>query len=426
MKIDFPQIEYITHASVDKMTYSQREVFNLMNVCTHFINITFQNLIDRISREYNSTSIVNILQLVEKTIADEEQKCDETIILDDFVMNASITSQSLKKIVNSPSKKLIKVDKNVPANKVTCFDSKIMTWLSRRPGKTIAEKIAPKNVIPTKVTVFTTDTVENRHTMYLFDILYDYLYDKVFPNGEIKKCETCNCPEDKPCFVLYNQIKNILFLKNIIRNNGLNEVPKQKQLRQNNKLLSDKEYKQIWDAVRNIDYFELNCKDVWQNLEQRFYFITFLLICARLFSSEDIYVYDNNCTVCDNNGILVLKPDDEKDNTIRFHANDSNQDFSISLEKDSIILNVFEFKKKNEKLLIEEKVGDYSFDLSDILSEIDKIKDCEKQYNEENELLSDLKKKKEEKNLIVEDINVRKPLIFSLISSLEQIALGRK
>ena len=125
MKIDFPQIEYITHASVDKMTYSQREVFNLMNVCTHFINITFQNLIDRISREYNSTSIVNILQLVEKTIADEEQKCDETIILDDFVMNASITSQSLKKIVNSPSKKLIKFDKKVPSNKVTFFDFKI-------------------------------------------------------------------------------------------------------------------------------------------------------------------------------------------------------------------------------------------------------------------------------------------------------------
>ena len=54
MNIEFPQIDYILHASSDKMTFSQREYVSLMNQCNNFFNLSFQELLDRVSREYNA------------------------------------------------------------------------------------------------------------------------------------------------------------------------------------------------------------------------------------------------------------------------------------------------------------------------------------------------------------------------------------
>ncbi|MCR5704159.1 MAG: DUF2357 domain-containing protein, partial [Eubacterium sp.] len=143
--VEFPQIDQIIHASLEEEAYSQREYVHLMNQCNNFINLTFQGYLDRISREYNQESIIDILAMVNLVLNEESEECsDNRIIYDDFVKNASLVSQALKKIINSPSRRLVKVEKTVPANRVTQFDSKTMTWLSRRPGATIEEKISPR------------------------------------------------------------------------------------------------------------------------------------------------------------------------------------------------------------------------------------------------------------------------------------------
>lgn len=378
MSVDFPQIDQIMHASLDDNAYSQKEYVNLMNRSNNFINLTFQELLDRTSREYNYKSIVDILNVVNVVLDEENDACDSKIEFDDFVRNASLVSQSLKKIINSPSRKLIKIDKNVPANKVTRFDSKTMNWLSKRPGVTIEEKIAPKNFIPTKVTYFTCDTAENRHTMYLFDILYDYLYEKVYPNGEEPKCETCPY-SDKKCYILYDKLKTILFLKQKVRTTDLKEVLKQKQLRQNNKLLSDKEYKQIWDAVREIDFYEQNVKNVWNNLKERYQFISFLFVSAKIASISGIKVFDCYSQLVDREGRIAIVSDDGC-NIIKFYDQNTNSEVIVSLEKEIILVEVFNYKSQD--LIKYNKVKTYSvpFDLSNIFDEFELIKSKENEY----------------------------------------------
>ena len=53
MSVEFPQIDQIMHASLENDAYSQKEYVKLMNKSNNFINLTFQELLDRISREYN-------------------------------------------------------------------------------------------------------------------------------------------------------------------------------------------------------------------------------------------------------------------------------------------------------------------------------------------------------------------------------------
>ena len=60
MVVEFPQIDQIIHASLEEEAYSQREYVHLMNQCNNFINLTFQEYLDRISREYNPESIICI------------------------------------------------------------------------------------------------------------------------------------------------------------------------------------------------------------------------------------------------------------------------------------------------------------------------------------------------------------------------------
>ena len=420
MSVDFPQIDQIMHASLSDDAYSQKEYVSLMNRCNNFINLTFQELLDRVSRKYNYKSLVDILNMVNEVLDEENDACENCIMFDDFVRNASLVSQSLKIIINSPSTKLIKVDKNLPANKVTKFDSKIMNWLSRRPGVTIEEKIAPKNVIPTKVTYFTTDTAENRHAMYLFDILYDYLYEKVYPNGKELKCEICPF-KDKKCYILYDKLKTILFLKHKLKITDLQNVPKQKQLRQNNKLLSDKEYKQIWDAVRDIDFYEQNCRNVWSNLKERYQFVSFLIVCARITSLEGVKVFDSYSQLTDIDGHIVIRNSDGN-NTIKFFDEKNNCEIITSLIGESIDVKVNKYEAESLVKYVKVNIHNEIFDLSHIFDEFESIKRKENEYKSINNEIDELKLQIKSLQDKLSDFALRKSKIQKLVKTLYEVS----
>lgn len=371
MMVTFPQIDDIIHGNVEKLDYVQREYLSLLNKSIHFINSTFDGLVDRISRNYESVSLIKLLELVSKTLHIEETQCQNEITYDDFVKNAIIVSTALKKIINSPSKRLVKVEKYIPAINVTYFDTKTMTWLSRRPGVSIEEKISPKNKIPTRVTQFTMDTPENRHTMYLYDVLYDNLYGKVYPNGKYR-CE--NCPKiNLNCAERTEKLNTILMFKNKIKITELYDVPKQKQIKQNNKLLSDKEYKQIWDAVRDIDYFEMNCKTNWFNLKQRYQFLCFLFITARIANNNDIKVYDSYAEIIDYEGALSIRDIDGNVNKIKFYSESLNRDIEVTLIKETIEVKLYNYIEISYNHFTRNITNRFTFGLGDIFKQLDEI-----------------------------------------------------
>ena len=419
MGVEFPQIDQILHASLGDDAYSQKEYVNLMNQSNNFINLTFQGLMDRISREYNYESIVDILKIVNVVLEEEADSCENQIVFDDFVKNASLVSTSLKKIIYSPSRKLIKIDKNVPANKVTRFDSRTMTWLSRRPGVTIDEKISPKNVIPTKVTYFTADTAENRHTMYLFDILYDYLYEKIYPQGTESKCESCPFTEKK-CHLLYDKLKAILFLKHKIKTTDLKDVLKQKQLRQNNKLLSDKEYKQIWDAVSDIDYYEQNCRNVWDHLKERYQFIAFLFVCAKISSLENIKVFDEYSQLIDKNGLINILNKSGL-NTMKFYNAASDSELIVSLFNEKISVRINGYEQVGKANFKKYEVQNLEYDLHDIFDEFETIKVYENRYKSLISLIEEQKKQIKTIQDEIEDLELKREAVQKLASALRQL-----
>lgn len=434
MNVEFPQIDFIVHSMLDNMRKKQAECVKLMNQSNNFINITFESLIDRITRQYDSVSIIEILSLVKSTLDEEMMQCEYALTYDDIISNAAIVSQALKKAITSPSTRLVKIEKKVVSNKVTRFDSKTMAWLAKRPGKTIQEKIGAKNLIPTKVTYFTQDTMENRHTLYLYDCLYDNLYDKIYPNDGELPCETCDHPKES-CFGRYEKMRDILLLKRYLLTEEWKEVKKEKQLKQNNKLMSDKEYKQIWDAVRNIDFYEQNCKSVWDNLLERYQFISFLIVCSKVFYLEDIKVYDMFTQFVDN-GKLSLQNEDGTCNIVKFYSEKNRQTIVISLENNKLHTVIYKYSSKNNIDFKRTKIYDEMYNLGNFFDELENI---DKKQNELEELeaaineystkikciddeLYKLKYVKENSKAIIDNYNERKLMLSNLGNCMLQIS----
>ena len=437
MEVDFPQIDYITHASADKLSYLQQEYIRLMNLCNHYVNQTFHSLLDRISNTYNYESIIRVLKIAKKVIDEEKQQCEERILFDDFVLISSQVEQALRSIIYSPSKKLTKVTKDLPANKVKKLDAKTMMWLSRRPGLTIEEKIAPRYVIPSKVTYFSLDTMENRHTMYLFDILYDYLFEKVYPMAkekekdkteqcdptekEEKNCEQCDQTE-KECYKLFRKLQSILLLKHRILTGEMREVAKQKQFKQNNKLMADKEYKQIWDAVKKIDYYEQTCKAIWDHLEQRYLFMAFIYICANISSTQGIKTFEEIVEIIDKEGELYFVDEEGNRNSVTFFDEEKNEKLIVSLKENKIVVSTTSFEEMTlqASFAIKEK-GLRDFPLLDIQKEFKKIKEKEEEKNVIMDEITQLKEEKSEKEDALKQIKERKELLTYLLVTILSI-----
>jgi hypothetical protein len=419
MSVEFPQIDQIMHSSLDKDAYTQREYVKLMNQSSNFINLSFEDLIDRITREYNHESIVNILERVNSVIVEENDTFPIKIVYDDFVRNAKIVSQALRKIIIAPSTKLVKINKNVQSNKVTRFDSKTMIWIARRSGANIAEKISPKNVIPTKVTSFSTDTPENRHTLYLFDILYDYLYEKIYPNGLDQKLDIDEYSALKS-FELYDKIRSILTLKQKIKQSDLNNVIKQKQTKQNNKLLADKEYKQIWDAVKEVDYYEQNVQNIWNHLKERYQFIAFLFVCAKISTLENTMIFDEQSQLTDQDGIIFIKSGDGY-NRVRFYDKEKSNEIIISLVKESIKVDINRYETSNNVVYSKVNVYSHLYDMSKIFDEFEIIKQKELEYKKQLIALETHNNKLRETNDKLIDFEDRIKLIESLVSLLIEL-----
>lgn len=421
MEVDFPQIDYITHASEDKLSYLQQEYIHLMNLCNHYVNQTFHSLLDRISNTYNYESIIKVLKIAKKVIDEEKQQCEERILFDDFVLISSQVEQALRSVIYSPSKKLTKVTKDLPANKVKKLDAKTMMWLSRRPGLTIEEKIAPRYVIPSKITYFSPDTMENRHTMYLFDILYDYLFEKVYPMGKERKCEQCDQTE-KECYKLFRQLQSILFLKHRILTGEMKEVAKQKQFKQNNKLMADKEYKQIWDAVKKIDFYEQTCKAIWNQLEQRYLFMAFIYICANISSTQGIKTFEEIVELTDKEGELYFIDEEGNRNSVTFFDEEKNEKFTVSLKDNKIVVSSTSFEEMalQASFAIKEKSSsDY------LLLDIQKLFKTIKEKEEEKIVIMDeitqLLEEKREKEDALKQIKERKELLTYLLVTILSI-----
>lgn len=284
--------------------------FDIMLRINHIINIA----LTPDGRERSSgkcltmqftTFIERLRQAFEATI-NRENVCGNILVFDDFIRIADFSYAAIQEILMNPSTHIKKVDTKVLANRASGFSGKTMRWMAQRPGRTIEEKISPENKVLTTKTVFSTDTKENKEFMYLYKILHEAIVERI----KDTKCQSCNLQRNCEYFDWVLKIKELLSLNLKIRTSDLSVVSPVKQSFQNNKLMCDKNYKIIWDAVQLLTHVEDKIeKDYNSNLVSRLSTLLYWLILGKINSVSGLIIEDYAGALQDRDGSIWFGED---------------------------------------------------------------------------------------------------------------------
>lgn len=295
-QVPFPKTAWLMHNRTDLLTPAQRARYDALVRLSDLLNRTLRDDMERTTGKYLPMLYTEFLEKLYRTVRALEAG-EAGLLMDDFIRIAHFSLPALKHIAAHPSTQIVKEAAKVPTSQVRRTDAATMRWLSRRPGRTVGEKIAPRNQVLTKVTRFTADTKENRETVYLYGILHDVVLSRVKAEGGGR-----GALRDR-------ELTELLSLHTRIRRGDLAEAPPVKQTLQNNKLMCDKYYKMVWDAVGQLSAVEEKLEKDWENLEERYLQIGFWAVLGQLLHCTETAVYDCRGTLRDEGGRLWFDGD---------------------------------------------------------------------------------------------------------------------
>ena len=213
----------------------------------------------------------------------------------------------------------------------------------------------------TSKTVFSTDTKENREFMYLYKIIHEAIIDRV----QGTNCQYCTQNHDCGYFDWVRKMQRILSMNSKIITSDLATVKPIKQSYQNNKLMCDKNYKIVWDAVKMLsDLEDKISEDYNSNMSSRLAVIVYWVILAKILSMPNAKIADSIGTVHDEKGELWFGDSKRRElKDIVIVTNSSGQlqmVFQLLLTGSKV-----ELRKKNATL--------FEFDVDQYLKNIDNI-----------------------------------------------------
>lgn len=292
--IDFPKVEYILSNRYEKLGVDQNLWGELVAVRESIVNTAIKNYVglskDKCMDMYLSTFLDSVYASIKPYLNGE---CVGKLLFDDFTYVASKSWKALVEIINNPNTKLIKVEEYLPFNKVSNTGIKTMQWLAKRPGRSIAEKIAPRNKVLTMSTKFSVDTKENQASMYLYDIVYTILCARLFVCDCGKKQNDSKCSRDCETKKLFDQLFKLYTMNGKYKQSELRNIPKVRHSVQNNKLLYDKNYKLVWDCNVKLSTMEKELEYEWKNLSDILCHDIYYCILAIIKQSTDIKLMDS-------------------------------------------------------------------------------------------------------------------------------------
>lgn len=292
-EISFPKTEWLMHNRTNLLTPAQRARYDAMVRLSDLLNRAMRDDMERTTGRYLPMLFTDFLEKLYRAVGELERQ-GETLLIDDFIRIARFSLPAIKHITSQPSTQIVKNMEKVPVSRVQQTASGTMRWLAKRPGRSIGEKIAPRNQVLTAATHFSADTKENRETIYLYEILYDVV------RSRLKDNEAALLEQDYST----KELQDLLALHIRIRRSDLADVPPVKQTMQNNKLMCDKYYKMVWDAVRQLSTVEEKLKCDWQQVEERYLQIGYWIVLARILHSTETVIHDRIGNLHDENGRL--------------------------------------------------------------------------------------------------------------------------
>ena len=352
------------------------EQINRANILL-FLRNWIVRLSDCMDQEFNNYGLDKLLiDNSDKKILKHVEQDVLSRILDD-------TIESFRYISNNMRENIIRENVMMPVYKVKEVNSQGFNWLSRRPGRSIKEKISGTSSIMAVQRRMSIDTGENRLFIAFLKELCDLLEVKMDNLPKIRFRE-----EE---YEYYEQIFSFL------RNSNLSEIRRWENIPPNNTLLSDKNYKKIWNGwneLKKIDYIITNDNI---HLEERIctlFYIEFLTKMCKYFRIPQVPVsidYTNYNVEIHTKTFYAI---DNRENILRLECN-----------KNSILI---KYKDKNLKIkfindvlnfdLGDENETKYTFKpyiVSTLVNLALKKIGCNK-LNQNNRVLSEIKKYNEE------------------------------
>lgn len=313
--------DILFHNQVDKMSEEQKFKYSAMLKINHILNCALEDDRERSSGKCYVMQYSDFLNKVREAFDDtivQASLCQNNIVIfDDFIRIADYGYAAIKEIVNKPSTHLEKETCKVHVQKATGMGIKTMKWMAERPGRTVQEKVSPQNKVLTTKTVFSADTKENREFMYMYKILHEAILARL-TNSECRNCKNSDCKYN----VWITKINKLFSMNSKIRRSELKDVKPIKQSVQNNKLMCDKNYRIIWNAVKMLSDIEDKIeKDFNEMLESRFAMVIYWIILARLVNYDNVLIYDKVGRFYDKDGVIGFGDETKIDGNISDRQN---------------------------------------------------------------------------------------------------------
>ncbi|WP_300276163.1 DUF2357 domain-containing protein [Peptacetobacter sp.] len=170
----------------------------------------------------------------------EQNKSEDMNVKKDVLSNIVDCSEvAFRRIEENMKEKIIRENVQMPVHKVRELNSYGLNWLTRKSGRTIRQKISStRNSIMGVQRRMSLDTAENRLFIAFAKELYEQLDIKInnMPNDMIRI-------EEK-------ELQEELF--NFFKREDIKEVRRWENLPPNNTLLSDQNYRKIWNAWNEL------------------------------------------------------------------------------------------------------------------------------------------------------------------------------
>lgn len=185
---------------------------------------------DPVSGHTLHTNIVDFFDAVAKSVQDESP---EGKIKDRIYRIVSHTKEAVLAIMENTRDKILREHAILPIHAAREVDSNSVQWLSKKPGRTVREKLAGKPYIKAGKRIFSVDTAENRLLKVFLFRLEQILLER--------QNALAVTPEDT-CEEL------LASLQRWLRSEDAAEIGDWENLPPNNTLLQDKWYRKVWDG----------------------------------------------------------------------------------------------------------------------------------------------------------------------------------
>jgi len=276
---------------------------------------------------------------------------------------------AIRAIIMHPKERVIREHDMVAITQVREVDNKSVQWLSRQSGRNLREKLSGKNHIYAVKRRASLNTAENR----LFKACLERIETLLLLRLESQTIS--NDPQPEKHEDILQRIQAWLHLDDV------KEIRSWDNLPPNNVLLSDRNYRKVWDSWQQLRDIDEAVQLDWLNIDAHYINTLWWSLINELRSRSDVRLLDQPCKFDYNNFKLNLPEQvqgryfgSEKPQNImltepknnKFIISCSNTELTIQLSSSSV--EVFEGDKKcQEKSKTIEGLSDFSYEVIKLL-----------------------------------------------------------